>query len=70
MDLSSGIVPTSMYKSSSMSASQNNLQHQIPPPDNEWDHANVTSRICSEKFQPLMTEEYILERLPLSAALR
>ncbi|XP_011919951.1 PREDICTED: ADP-ribosylation factor-like protein 2-binding protein-like protein [Cercocebus atys] len=39
LDLSRGLVETSLCKSSSMPASQNNLQHWDLPPDNEWDHS-------------------------------
>ncbi|XP_066093619.1 ADP-ribosylation factor-like protein 2-binding protein [Saccopteryx bilineata] len=35
MALSSGLVVTSLCKSSSTSVSKNNLHHQVPPPDNE-----------------------------------
>lgn len=63
LDLYNGLVVTSLCKSSSLLAFQNNLWHCVPPPSNEI-VLESSSQIQWERRR-LMTEEYIVERLAL-----
>lgn len=63
LDLRNGLVVTSLCKSSSLLAFQNNLWHYVPPPGNEI-VLESSSQIYWERRR-LMTEEYIVERLAL-----
>ncbi|XP_005899941.2 ADP-ribosylation factor-like protein 2-binding protein [Bos mutus] len=63
LDLSSGLVVTSLCKSSSVPASQNNLRPRSH--FRLWALLDVTSSIDWERLWLMMSEEYILERLTL-----
>ncbi|TKC40504.1 hypothetical protein EI555_018847 [Monodon monoceros] len=62
LDLSCGLVVTSLCKSSSLPGSQNNMRPQVPPPGIGI-FLDITSRIDWERLWLMTSEEYISERL-------
>ena len=64
LDLNSGLVVTSLYKSSSVPASQNSLWHWAPPLGLGL-FLEITNSIEWERLWLMMSEEYILTVLQL-----